>query len=69
VKGLQKVDLAWSGSAATSLDVYRNGVKIATTPNDGAYTDPINLRGSGSYAYKVCAATTTTCSTQITVIF
>jgi hypothetical protein len=69
VKGLQKVDLAWSGSAATSLDVYRNGVKIATTPNDGAYTDPINLRGSGSYTYKVCAATTTTCSTQITVIF
>ena len=31
--------LAWSGATYTSVDVYRNGTKVVTTPvNDGAYT-------------------------------
>jgi hypothetical protein len=70
VKGLQKADLTWSGAAGTTVDVYRNNVLIVNTQNDGAYTDPINNKGSGTYAYKVCqAASTTTCSNQVTVTF
>jgi len=50
--------------------VYRNNVLIVNTQNDGAYTDPINNKGSGTYAYKVCqAASTTTCSNQVTITF
>ena len=30
--------LAWSGATYTSVDVYRNGTKVVTTVNDGAYT-------------------------------
>ena len=69
VKGLQKADLGWSGAASTSVDVYRDGVRIDTTPNDEAYTDNINARGGGSYTYKVCEAGTTTCSNEVTAVF
>jgi hypothetical protein len=68
-KGLQYVDLRWSGSTATNIDVYRNGTRVTTTANDGAYTDALNRKGAGSYKYKVCSAGTTTCSPTITVTF
>jgi PKD repeat protein len=67
-KGFAKVDLAWSGSIGASFDVYRNGGKIATLQAN-AYTDSLNTKGSGSYAYKVCAAASSTCSNQVTVNF
>jgi len=69
VKGLQQVDLFWNGLTASSLDVYRNSVKVLSTPNDGAETDPINRKGSGTYTYKVCEAGTTSCSNTATVVF
>ena len=69
VQGLQKADLTWSG-ATTTVDIFRNGVKIVTaTSNDGSHTDPINLRGGGTYVYKVCEAGTTRCSNDATVAF
>ena len=37
--------------------------------SDGSYTDSIGIEGSGSYTYKVCEATTTTCSSEVTVTF
>ena len=68
VKGLQTVDLSWSGVNGTSLDVYRGGMKWSTA-NDGNETDPINRKGSATYTYKVCAAGTDTCSNTATVVF
>jgi len=69
VQGLQRVDLTWSGSTSTSVDVYR-GTSITTVTNSGSYTDPINARGGGSYTYQVCAAgSTTSCSNAVTVTF
>jgi hypothetical protein len=70
VKGLQKADLTWSGATSTNVDVYRNGALLASTPNDGSYTDEINNRGGGSYTYKVCeSGSTSTCSNEATVVF
>jgi subtilisin family serine protease len=68
-RGLQKTDLAWSGATSAFVDVYRNGVRIATTENDGAFRDDINVRGGGSYTYQVCEAGTNVCSNQATVVF
>jgi chitodextrinase len=68
VKGLEKVDLSWSGQGGTSFDVYRNGGKIATVQG-GAYTDNINRKGTGTYTYKACAPAASTCSNQTTVSF
>lgn len=69
VRGAQKVDLAWSGATSTNVDIVRDGGIIATTGNDGAYTDNINRRGGGSYTYQVCEAGTSTCSAAATANF
>ncbi|MFP3852752.1 MAG: Ig-like domain-containing protein [Anaerolineales bacterium] len=68
-RGLQKADLEWSGATSTDVDVYRDGALIATTENDGFYTDNIDQRGSGSYTYQVCEVGTSTCSNEATVDF
>lgn len=68
-KGRHTVDLTWSG-ATTAIDIYRNGVLITTTPNDGSYTDATGGKGSATYVYKICeTGGTTTCSDEVTVIF
>lgn len=70
VKGVQHADLSWSGASSTNVDVYRDGNRIATTANDGAYTDNIDQKGGGSYDYQVCeAGTTSTCSNSEAVDF
>ena len=53
VKGRQKADLEWSGAAGENVDVYRDGVLLISTTNDGFYTDNIDNVGGGSYTYKI----------------
>ena len=70
IHGLQKVDLFWSGPTSGFIDIYRDGVLIATVANDGGfYTDNINRTGKGTYVYMVCLAGTGNCSNQVTVSF
>jgi len=69
VRGLQKADLTWSGATSTSVDIYRDDVLIATTANDGAFTDNINNVGVGSYVYLVCDPGMGVCSNEATVSF
>jgi hypothetical protein len=66
VKGSWSVDLSWSGATSSTVDVFRNGAKITTTANDGAFTDAIG-KLSGTWTYQVCEAGTTTCSNTATV--
>ena len=68
-KGLQKVDLSWSGLSAGQTDIYRNNVRVTTTSNSGKYTDNIGTRGGGSYSYTACDAGTSTCSNSAAVSF
>lgn len=68
VRGKTRVDLAWNGANGTSVDVFRNQTKITTTANDGAYTDTSRLK-NGTYTYKVCQASTATCSPEAIVNF
>jgi hypothetical protein len=72
VKGVRHVDLTWkqAATAATSVDVYRNGTKVDTTTNDGSHTDGPLGKGGGSFTYKLCpAGATTNCSDEVTVTF
>lgn len=66
VKGKLSVALTWSGSSASSFNVYRNGGVIATA-GGSSYTDNTGLKGSGSLQYKVCEAGTSTCTATITI--
>jgi hypothetical protein len=69
VRGLQRVDLSWAGATSTTIDVYRNGALIMTTPNDGAQTDPLNKKGAGTYMYQICQAGSSVCSASVVVAF
>jgi hypothetical protein len=70
VQGRHTVDLSWSGSNAATIDIYRDGVVIATVPNNGSYKDFIGVRGGNvRYTYKVCDAGTQNCSNEVTVRF
>jgi serine protease len=67
VKGDKYADLSWGGATSTNVVIFRNGTEVATTPNDGAYTDGSLGKGGGSATYKVCEAGTSTCSNEVTV--
>jgi hypothetical protein len=70
VQGRHTVDLTWSPVTSANIDIYRNGVVIATVPNNGSYKDFIGVRGGNArYIYKVCEAGTQNCSNEATVRF
>jgi hypothetical protein len=69
VKGVQHAELTWSGTAATSIDVLRNGARVARVANTGRFSDNIGRKGGGAYTYVVCAAGTSTCSNPVTITF
>nr|WP_239421332.1 S8 family serine peptidase [Saliniradius amylolyticus] len=69
VKGSHSIDLGWSGATSTNVDIYRNGSLVATTSNDGTYTDNTGNKGGASYDYQVCEAASSTCSVTVTVSF
>jgi hypothetical protein len=68
--GGRYADLTWNHFCrnAASMDVFRNGVKIGTTPNDGDYRDSL-VPGSSPANYKVCKAGTGECTNVVTVFF
>ena len=61
--------LTWNGANSANIDVYRNGVLIATTQNDGGYDDSTGDTGRAQYTYRVCEAGTGTCSNDVIVNF
>ena len=70
VQGRHTVDLTWSPVTSPNIDIYRDGVVIATAPNNGSYKDFIGVRGGNArYTYKVCEAGTQNCSNEATVRF
>ena len=69
VGGINTVRLTWNGATSNDVDVYRNGVVVATTPNDGLYDDSTGDTGRARYMDKVCEAGTQNCSNTVTVNF
>jgi subtilisin family serine protease len=67
--GINTSRLKWRGATAANVDVYRNGLVIVTTPNDGSYDDSTGTTGQTSFTYKVCNAGSQTCSNTVTVNF
>ena len=57
-------DLTWTGATTVNVDIYRDGVLIVTTANDGAYTDTIS---NGTFLFKVCEQGTQICSNTVSV--
>jgi hypothetical protein len=69
VGGINTVRLTWSGANSANINVYRDGVVIATTANDGRYIDSTGDTGRARYTYQVCEVGTFTCSNDVRVTF
>jgi PKD repeat protein len=70
VKGRHHVDLTWSGGdPGARIDIFRDDVLVATTENDGEFTENIGAVGGATYVYQVCEEGTSTCSNEATVTF
>ena len=63
-----RVDITWEGTNADTVDVYRNGVKIATADNSGIYRDRERRVEGNSFVYKICE-NEDICSNEINVEF
>ena len=61
-------DLVWSGATAATVEIRRNDVVVATTTNDGAYTDNLN-RLTGTFRYRVTHPGGSPTSNEVTVTF
>ncbi|MCB1037840.1 MAG: M4 family metallopeptidase, partial [Acidobacteria bacterium] len=68
--------LTWKYADTANVDIFRDGVKVLTTPNDGSQLHSVPLAGSAPTAnYWVCDAGSTTwydsntCSNVVTVVF
>jgi hypothetical protein len=67
--GYHRVYLSWSGFTSAKVSLYRNGVEVARTENDGSYIHNIKATGSATYLFKLCELLSTTCSNEVTVRF
>ncbi|WP_370218304.1 S8 family serine peptidase [Thalassolituus sp.] len=68
-RGRHAPTLNWSGASGSSVDLYRGGVLLVTTANDGSYQDFTGNKGGGSYSYQVCEAGSNNCSSTETVVY
>jgi hypothetical protein len=69
VGGINTVRLNWIGATSSNIDVYRNGILVATVPDTGTDTDSTGDTGRARYTYTVCEASTSTCSNNARVTF
>ncbi len=62
-------DLVWSRAQGERLYLYRNGLVLNSTPNDGKQSVSKVASGSATYIFKVCEAASTICSNPVTAVF
>ena len=67
VNGSEQVILTWSGATTASVDIYRDGLKVITTANDGNHTTP--PQAPGTHQFRLCELNSTTvCSADVAVV-
>ncbi|QYK03540.1 S8 family serine peptidase [Shewanella zhangzhouensis] len=64
----EQVELNWSGASTRKVNVFRNGVVITATANDGSFVDTLN-NPYGIYTYQICEDGTANCSDISSVTF
>jgi subtilisin family serine protease len=69
VQGRKRADLTWSGAGTTSVDVFRDGVKVATVANTGSWTHATTQNGGGSHTYQLFEVGGTKSSNKVTVTY
>jgi PKD repeat protein len=67
--GKQIVVLTWTRAQGQSIYIYRDGLVLQSTPNDGKQSIGRNFTGPATYIFKVCEAGSTICSNAATATF
>jgi subtilisin family serine protease len=68
--GWQYTDLTWTGADSADIDIYRDGVLVDTTENDGEHRDDVRERGAGTHFYRICeAGGQDVCSASVMVLY
>lgn len=68
VKGTHVIDLSWSVSSASAMDILEDGSIIGSVASGTTtYTHNTGNKGGATYVYKVCQSGTNTCSNSVTV--
>lgn len=65
--GNRSVSLRWSPADGGSVNVFRNGVVVGPTPDDGNTNSKLGTR-TGTFTYKVCETDSGDCSNEATVV-
>ncbi len=65
----QYVTLNWTGATGASVYLYRNGVVLVSTPNDGKHNISRTSTKPVTWVFKVCESASTICSNEVTVVF
>ncbi len=66
-KKRNRVSLQWSGASGNKVDIFRDGVKITATRNDGNWNDRNVTKGT-PYQYQVCEqGSGANCSDTVTI--
>ena len=64
------VDLTWSAIPGPNVDIYGDGLIVATTVNDGFHSHSMGRLGKGTYRFRVCqAGSKTVCSPYVPATF
>lgn len=58
------VVLIWTGASGALVDIYRDGIKLGNTENDGTWIFPV---ASGTHSFRVCELGSSVCSAEATV--
>jgi hypothetical protein len=66
-RGYQYMTLTWSGAVGGTVRVYRNGVLVKNTENDGRYVNRLRHRRATTYVYRLCENRGSRCSNQQSV--
>jgi hypothetical protein len=61
-----KVKLQWNPADGGSMNILRDGVVIATTPDDGSATSNLGTH-TGTFTYQVCETDSGDCSNEVNV--
>jgi subtilisin family serine protease len=69
VQGRKRADLTWSGATTSSVDVFRDGVKVTTVSNTGSWTHITNQNGGGSHTYQLKEVGGSKVSNSVTVTY
>jgi len=63
------VNLRWSNTASSILDLFENGVKIGEVQNTESYRFEVTGKNLPTKTYKLCVPGTSQCSNNVTVYF